>query len=180
MTMTLDAYACRGYFACSNTPFKQSPAVKVRFARLKFPRFISTTTERHPGEVGIQTIVDGKAFSSTYNAYFTSFENDKKVSFNHALNSDLYKIQYEYPLRAEIFKHARNDARIKYVATQPVYYVATLKLIEHEHQHAHAQGYESFLATYYRDSSREWRDELAIEPVIFGPQLSAELSSLDQ
>ncbi len=149
---------------CSNSSSKQSQVVKVKYARLKLPRMMSIPTEQRQSIriSGVKTIVDGTAFSTTYHSYF-----------NHILEDDGYEFGYEFPLKAEIFKHARNDKTTKYVAVQPVYYVAALKLLNTDFK-------AYYLASYQLSNTCNWRDDLSIEEVKFGPTLLSELRRLDQ
>ena len=132
--------------------------MKVKYARLKLPRMISIPIRNR----GVKTIVDGTAFSTTYHSYF-----------NHILEDDGYEFGYELPLKAEIFKHARNDKTTKYVAVQPVYYVAALNLLNTDFK-------AYYLASYQLSNTCDWKDDLSIEEVKFGPTLLSELRRLDQ
>ena len=148
---------------CSYSPSKQSPDVKVRFARLQLPRTMSVTTTGLSGRNnGVKTIVDGTAFTTTYHAY------------QNVLEDSVYDFSLEYPLRAAIFKHARNDKTTKYVAAQPIFYVAALKMLNTD------SGYKFYLASYCRSYTCDWRDDLLIQRVVFGPTLLDEVRRLDQ
>ena len=155
--------------SCSNSSSKRNKVVKVNFARLKLPKMVSMPSEITGHDIGVKTIVDGTAFSTTYHAYCKNGNQE-------------YKLGFEYPLRAEIFKHARNDRAIDFVAAQPVYYVAALDLFDADFQELRSGQIDkhTYLLSYSRSTTCDWRDNLSIEQVIFGPNLISELRMLDQ
>ena len=193
---------------CSSTPSKRSPTVRVKYARLKFPRLASVPAEvtrrsRESEQRGVgvaiaedggnesrgnesggskasclTTIVDGTAFTTTYHSYLNDRSQDVLEDYG-------YEFGYEYPLRAEIFKHARNERTTRYVnATQPVYYVAALRFLTTDFAQWSSAGrmheYKYYLASYHRSNTCDWRDDLSIREVIFGPRLLSELRILEQ
>lgn len=159
---------------CLNSSSKQSPVVKVKYARLKLPRMLTIRTEQSGSGVGV--IVDGTAFSTTYHSYFNN--RDQGILEDYG-----YEFGYEFPLKAEIFKHARSDKTVKYVAVQPVYYVAALKMLNTDFK-AWSLGqiheYKYYLAAYHKSNTCDWRDDISIQQVIFGPKLLSELRILEQ
>lgn len=177
--------------------------MRVKYARLKLPRMISVPDEvtqrswesEQRGDVAIAanesggsvsssskasrltTIVDGTAFTTTYQSYFNDRSRDVLENYG-------YEFGYEYPLRAEIFKHARNERTTKYVnARQPVYYVAALRFLTTDFQQwslGRMHEHKYYLASYHRSNTCDWRDDLSIQEVVFGPRLLSELRILDQ
>ena len=161
---------------CLNSSSKQSPVVKVKYARLKLPRMMTIPSEPSSHSNGVKTIVDGTAFSTTHHSYFNSRNQGMLEDYG-------YEYGYEFPLKAEIFKHARSDKTVKYVAVQPVYYVAALKMLNTDFK-AWSSGriheYKYYLASYHRSHTCDWRDDISIQQVVFGPKLLSELRILEQ
>lgn len=167
----------KGYLGhIPNCSKKQSPIVKVKYARLKLPRMISLPSEKDVTN-GLSTIVDGTAFTVSYQSYINTSTNDILEDYGNSFG-------YEYPLRAEIFKHARNDRTTKYVnITKPVYYVAVVKKFNTNFKQWSSgilHEYKYFLASYHRCNTCDWRDDLSIQEVIFGPILLSEIRRLEQ
>lgn len=133
------------------------------------PKKLETTTNAS----SIDLIVDGSAF--------------KRLSDIHSSDNIFYygsSHGYEYPVKMEIFRHIRSEPLVRYMAAEPIYYVAVVQTDMTNNvvcvSGAIPRGYRFYVATYNPTVRKtcDWRDEISIRPVIFGPKLLDEILSL--
>lgn len=152
----------------------------VYFSKLKsanvvvLPRSRSNTSGRDINSIDM--IVDGSAFKSIDDVQKS--ENIIPYGRTHS--------GFEYPLKLEIFNHIRSEPRPLLCKTEPIYYVAIVQtdlFIQESEvaEHLIPKGYKFYLIQYNPILTMftcDWRDDLAIESVIFGPKLIEEMLNL--
>ena len=145
----------------------------VYFSKLKRPTVAVFPRSRHNNN-SIDVIVDGSAFDSIDEVHTS--ENIVHYGKTHG--------GFEYPLKLEIFNHIRSEPRPS-CKTDNIYYVAIVQTDVFEQSRVSEDlipsGFEFYMAQYNPMLAMftcDWRDDVKIDSVIFGPALIREMLKL--